>query len=433
MVPFLLRAGRHTALALALVLGLAPWAAGQVRARDAAGLDRETQGQAVLDLLGPEHVVREAWRVTTRSFYDKQRLPADWEATRERFQREAGGARTPEDVHAVVNRMLAQAGTSHLSLVERRVFVREIENEFRNRPVVRAGLELEELEGRLFVASLTEGGPGAEAGLLVGDEVVAIDGRAPAECGRLDPGGHDPALPGPPSWFLRPDDPPAPIRLAIRRERGGAVQELSLLPRPTSQIESCRTSARVVEVGGKRVAAIHLWHFMHSGVADALKTAIAGLFAEADALVLDIRGRGGSTLVVSAVMAQVAGPRAPWQKPVVLLTDRGTRSAKEIFAWQWRRRERGPIVGERTAGACVGCTFKQLSDGSILTVPIQDVTRLTNGEQLEGKGVEPTEQVAQLALPYRAGRDSILEAGLARAAVLAEAPAPAPRPKTESF
>jgi carboxyl-terminal processing protease len=423
---------RSLSLSLGLLLLLAPATLAQVRARDAAGLDRDTQGQAVLDLLGPEHVLREAWRVTTRSFYDKARLPGDWEQVRERYQREIAAARTPEEAHAVINAMLGNARTSHLALIERRVFLREVENEFRNRPIVRAGCELEEVEGRLFVCGVTEGGPAAEAGLVVGDEVVSLDGTAPAASGRLDPAGHDPALGGGPYWFLRPDDPPAPIALEVRREQGGAPRALSLLPRPTSQIESCRASARVEQVADKRVGVIRLWHFMHSGVSDALKDAIAGPFAAADALVLDVRGRGGSTLVVNAVMAQLVGARATWHKPVVVLTDRGTRSAKEIFAWQWKRRGRGPIVGERTAGACVGCTFRQLSDGSILALPIQDVTRLTQGEDLEGAGVEPTEPVAQLPLPFRGGRDAILEAGLARAAALAQAPAQ-PRPGSESF
>lgn len=428
-----MRPNLSPALILGLLLALTPVARAQVRARDAAGLDRETQAQEVLDLLGPEHLLREAWRVTTGSFYDAARLPADWEQARDEAQRRIQGARTPEAAHAVINEMLGRTRTSHLALIERRVFLREVENEFRNKPIVRAGCELEEIEGRVFVGNLTEGGPAAEAGLLVGDELVSIDGQAPAASGRLDPAGHDPALGGGPYWFLRTDDPPRPIALEVRREAGGAVRALTLTPRETSQIESCRTSARVEEVAGKRVAVIHLWHFMHSGVVDALKDALRGPFAAAEALVLDVRGRGGSSLVVSAVLAQLDGPRALWTKPVVVLTDRGTRSAKEIFAWEWKRRQRGPIVGERTAGACVGCTFRQLSDGSILALPVQDVTRLTRGEELEGAGVEPTEPVAQLPLPYRGGRDAILEAGLARAATLAEAPVAPAKPRAESF
>ena len=417
---------------LALLLALAPVAPAQLRTRDAGGLDRERQGQVILDLLGPEHVVREAWRVTSKAFYRRDRLPADWEGARDRFLLEAKTARTPEEVHAVVNRMLALTGTSHLALIERRVYLREVDNEFKNRTVVRCGLELEEVDGRLFVASLAEGGPGVEAGLRVGDEVVAIDGAAPEASGRLDPAGHDPALPGGEAWFLRPDDPPRAVALTVRREADGPLEELTLLPRETSQIASIYASTRLEQVGGRRIGVIHLWHFMHMAVADALRAALRGPLAEAEALVLDIRGRGGSTGVVNAVLGLLSGRRAVWSKPVVVLTDRGTRSAKEIFSWEWKRRGRGPVVGERTAGACVGCTFAQLSDGSILALPIADVTRLTGGEQLEGKGVEPTEPVAQLPLPWRGGKDAILAAGLARAAALAGEKAPE-APRAESF
>ena len=91
-------------------------------------------------------------------------------------------------------------------------------------------------------------------------------------------------------------------------------------------------------------------------------------------------------------------------------------SAKEIFAWLWRENEVGPIVGQRTQGACIGTGFRELMDGSILLVPFMDVRRFTGGETLEAVGVWPDVWVQQRPLPYRAGRDEILAEGLERVA-----------------
>jgi C-terminal processing protease CtpA/Prc len=205
----------------------------------------------------------------------------------------------------------------------------------------------------------------------------------------------------------------------VRRVAGGAIEAVTLAPKASSLVDATRRSVHVVEAEGHTIGVIHLWHFMSMEVARALQQALDGPFKSCDALVLDVRGRGGSDMVVQRVLSLLSGRRRMWDKPVVVLTSHGTRSAKEIFAWEWRQIDRGPIVGERTLGACIGCTFRRLSDGSVLMVPVSDVRGLTHGQTLEGNGVEPTIPVAQLPLPYRGGRDAILDAGVHEAAALA--------------
>lgn len=416
----------RASLALWLVLLLPGVAAAQpIAAR--RGLPRdEGYAQRQLDLLGGEHLLREALRATRAMFYDRavRQDEARWEALRARFAPEAAAARTPEDLHAVINHALGELAVSHLALLEHAVWERELQNEFLDRDVVRLGCELVELEGRLFADGVAHGGPAHAAGLREGDEVVTIDGVPARESPRLDPAGHDPGFPGPHGFFVRPATAQDELVVGVRRAAAAVVEELRVPLRPTSMIDAVRASVRVEEVEGRRVGVIRLWHFIHPAVVAALVEALDGPLASADALVLDVRGRGGSDAIVRRVLACFTGRRARWDRPVVVLTSEGTRSAKEIFAYHWKRSGRGPIVGERTQGACLGCQFKQLSDGSVLMVPVVDVRRLTGGVSLERNGVEPDVAVEQLPLPYRGGRDAILEAGLREAAARA-APEPA--------
>ena len=205
----------------------------------------------------------------------------------------------------------------------------------------------------------------------------------------------------------------------LARHANGRAQAIAVTPRPTTLIESMGNSARVVAHQGKRIGVIHLWHFMTGEVVQTLVRALNGPLADADALVLDVRGRGGRADVVRRILSLFGGRQPSWTKPVVCLIDKGSRSAKEIFAYHWKKQELGPLIGETTAGACIGCRFMQLSDSSILMVPMSNVTSMTDGVNLEGRGVDPTEPVAQHPLPYRAGQDAILAAGLERAATLA--------------
>jgi carboxyl-terminal processing protease len=384
--------------------------------------DDDGWGQKVLDVLGPEHILREAWRQTTRGYFDRSLDVAHFAEVRDRYAARAAAADTPVELHGVINEMLGELHVSHLSLMEGAVWDRELASEFEAKPTLRAGCELVQIDGRLHVDGVSQGGPAEAAGLRDGDEVVTIDGAPALGSAALDSAGHDPGIPGLPGFFFRPPHDAAPFVLGVRRAADGPVEAVTLTPGFTSLVDATRRSAHTVQVEGHTVGVIRLWHFMTMDVARALVEALDGPLASADTLVLDVRGRGGSDMVVRRILSVFTGRRATWTKPVVVLTSHGTRSAKEIFAWSWRRSDRGPIVGERTAGACIGCTFRRLSDGSVLMVPVQDVRALTRGELLEGVGVEPTIPVAQLPLPYRAGRDAILDAGVREAAGLIPSP-----------
>jgi C-terminal processing protease CtpA/Prc len=201
------------------------------------------------------------------------------------------------------------------------------------------------------------------------------------------------------------------IHLRVRHEKGQAPVELSFAPSETRMLDATKSSVHVVTVDGKKLGIIHLWHFMSSDMNDVLMNAIERRFADCDGLVLDVRGRGGRVNVIYEVTDNFTGKHPLWNKPIVVLQDHGTRSAKEIFAWSWKKKHLGKIVGERTLGAVIGCMFKKLWDGSVLMYPAQDVRPMTKGEPLEGHGVEPDVAVDPGDLRFRDGRDPILEKG----------------------
>jgi C-terminal processing protease CtpA/Prc len=148
-----------------------------------------------------------------------------------------------------------------------------------------------------------------------------------------------------------------------------------------------------------------------------------------DGLIIDLRGRGGSPMVMNACFAPFGDPppvssypgmprnkidygMPKWNRPVVALQDSGSRSAKEVYAHNWKYLDIGPLVGESTPGAVLGSTFSELPDGSYLLYPATNARDLSWGKtELEGNPVEPTHPVKDL-LEYAAGQDTIKEAGI---------------------
>ncbi len=391
---------------LAFVLALLPSIA-RVERRAAAQDLPPTSGERLLD---------EAVKVARDNWWDrKNRSKIDWDGLKDRFRDEARRASTPVEAHRVVNKLFAELKTSHLALMEGSVYDRELGPEFRNRPTLRAGVDLDELGGRFFVSSILENSPAKDAGLLIGDEVLTINGKPPAENPLLEDGGHDPGLFYPPSYVLKTlsqEKTPEEYTFVVRHEANGPKHEITFKPITTSMVEAARSSVRVLEVQGKKLGVVHLWHFMTPAMNAVLKEALDGPLAKCDGLILDVRGRGGRADVIWQVMSHFQGDSPNrWKKPVVVLQDATTRSAKEIFAWAWKGKNLGKIVGQRSAGAVIGCQFKKLFDGSVLVYPAQDVRPMTKGVSLEGNGVEPDVAVNPGDLRFRKGRDPILEEG----------------------
>jgi carboxyl-terminal processing protease len=112
---------------------------------------------------------------------------------------------------------------------------------------------------------------------------------------------------------------------------------------------------------------------------------------------------------------RVEGRPDAFDGPVVLLIDEGTASTSEIFAVGLRGIGRASIVGASTsAGMALPSQIEQLPDGGQLQYVVGEYDG-PGGEAAEGRGVTPDRLVEESAADYAAGRDPVLEAGIALA------------------
>ncbi|HYO13878.1 MAG TPA: S41 family peptidase [Thermoanaerobaculia bacterium] len=229
-----------------------------------------------------------------------------------------------------------------------------------------SGLTLLKERGIAYVVAVEKGSPASEAGVKAGDIVSEMDGRST----RLMPlweiqeilakkAGTKVSMelirlgePVQASFTLKPFDPPAP---SVEEVEGGVM----MLRIPTFDDKTAEGVREALRKGAQRAAGKLLIDLrgVSSGEPDvAFDT--AELFTSGDLGSLKRRAEELETY-------KAAGEPV-WKGKLVVLVDRGTLGASEVFATVLRQKEKAELVGERTFGYAGRQNTAQLSTGGRL-------------------------------------------------------------------
>jgi C-terminal processing protease CtpA/Prc len=270
------------------------------------------------------------------------------------------------------------------------------------------GIATREIDGATFVTDVYDGGPADTAGVMAGDEILFVDGKP---------------FTGPGMFKGRTA---APAILTVCREKGADPMTLTVpverIEPSESLVEATADSAEIIERDGYRIGYLRIWAYTERDMKATIEEAIAGPLAEADALVLDLRGRWGGAPADAADTFVGGSPdmtmifrdgkqelvHARWRKPLIAIIDEGTRSGMEIFAHALKSNG-VKLIGVPTAGDVVAGRGYVLPDDSLLIVAVADVT--VDGARLEDVGVTP-EVTVPFDIRYAAGRDPQREAAI---------------------
>ena len=244
----------------------------------------------------------------------------------------------------------------------------------------------------LKVMRVFEGSPASQAGIQVGDVIVAADGTT------LAGKGSEVAT----SKVKGPEG--TQVKLTV--ERDGRPRTLQVTRR---RVSVPVVEARMRRACGKRIGVVALAQFS-SGAHAEVYAALRRLKKQgAQAFVFDLRGNGGglvdeAQLIASAFLPDgrivtTRGRNVPEKtldatgNPVVdkdarvtVLVDRGTASASEIVAGALQDRGRATIVGTRTFGKGVFQEVIELSNGGALDITAGQYFT-PKGRNLGGQGV----------------------------------------------
>ena len=234
------------------------------------------------------------------------------------------------------------------------------------------------------VQMVLEGTEAAKVGLRAGDRIVSAD-DAPF---------------GPITSFAGKEG--KPVKLAIERDK--AQFDKMVTPQSALLMDmfliATRDSARTIEAKGKKIAYVHLWTQANDNFRRALESLVSNRFASTDAFILDLRDGFGGRPEGFADPFFRPGNEIHWDyagaantehfgytKPLVVLINGGSRSAKEVLSFILKSSHRATLIGTTTAGNVLGTSPIRINDWSYLELPSVDVS--IDGVRLEKNGVQP--------------------------------------------
>ncbi|MGQ9869303.1 S41 family peptidase [Leptodesmis sp.] len=378
-----------------------------------------------------EKVFEQVWKTVNDNFFDPKFNGVDWQALQEKYRPQAAKTRSREELSNVINQMLAELKTSHtrfytpdetayyqlLGIFQPRI--RESQklpkDIFPRGKLEYSGIGIftKKVDNKLFISGVLEGTPAAQASLQIGDEILSADGQ-PFQAVRS---------------FA--DKVGTPVKLMIQKTADPSTrQEVTVTPKLldplTLFLDVQKASTQIIQRNGKKIGYVHLWSYAGDQYQEQLEEdLIYGKLWNADGLVLDLRDGWGGAPLTALNIYTARGPsltsigrdgrrmtyQPSWNKPVVMLVNEGSRSAKEILAYGFQQYKIGKVIGTKTPGAVVAGRAFLMQDGSLLYLAVADVY-LDDTLRLEGKGVTPDIEVP-FSVEYAQGKDPQKERAIA--------------------
>ncbi|HYP26814.1 MAG TPA: S41 family peptidase [Blastocatellia bacterium] len=358
--------------------------------------------------------------VLRKKYYDERFRKEELPKLVSGYREKAARATTLQEQREVVQEFLSHIPASHCGLLSRQTF-RYVMYDLQGRPYPTFGFQVIDIKGKFYTFWLLEGGPALRAGLLAWDRIVSIDGVPVEQSARLDWRSDDAYIQDdrdPPVHYLKAEKGET-IRLKVERKPGKFVT-LSVASEDYSAFAAAKASAQIYPSEGRSFGYLHFWYVHMTGVPELLKEKLEGEFSNCDGIIIDLRGRGGNGLAVAKIVEILRAEREKRNRPIVALVDRQSRSAKDVLAYEFKKNRIARLVGERSAGAVIPATFADVGHDTMLMFPSFKLTVYT--DLLEFKPVSP-DLFVERSGPLSAGKDTILEAGLAEALRLAKASA----------
>ena len=290
------------------------------------------------------------------------------------------------------------------------------------------GIQLEEKDGAVVVASPIEGSPAYRAGIEAGDVVVAVDGKSVREEGVTQ--------------VVEKIKGPEGTQVKVTVSRGGEERVFDL---ERAEIESPVASWTMIP--SSNVAFVRLSSFSDDSAEKLAQAFEEARSAGARRFILDLRNNPGGRLDQAVQMAgdflepgsvvyireDASGEREEIEAdggaertgaPLAVLVNGGTASSSEILAGALRDNDRAPVIGETTFGTGTVLSEFVLRDGSAILLGVAEWLT-PDGDFIRETGIQPDVRVPLAPgddpLPPTDARDLSREEILERDAQLARA------------
>ena len=331
-------------------------------------------------------VFEEAWAGQRDGFFDSNFNGVDWNAVRKMYMPLIEGARTPDEMRAILRLMIGELNSSHSG-----VSAPQANGAAGPRAVTgQLGLSFDRAEyeksGRLKITEVLPHSPAALGKIQAGEDLRAVDGVAIGPHINLDE--------------LLQHKVDKRVTLDVSG-RDVIVQPVGSLADQIYRKWVEDNRVYVEKISGGKLGYVHM--------RDMSDQALSQLYLDLDAanraksgVVIDVRNNNGGFVNAYALdvlarrpyltMTNRGGPPGPartvlgqrsLELPTILVTNQHSLSDAEDFTEGYRTLKLGKVVGEPTAGWIIYTGSMELIDGSVMRMPGTLVTG-SDGKKMEG-------------------------------------------------
>ena len=339
-----------------------------------------------------QQLVVESWRLVNQGYADPARFEdIHWKRLRQKALE--AKIESSEQAYDAIETMLAPLDDPYTRLLRPDDYaVMKASNQGSLSGV---GLQLAHgnTDGRIVVIASLEGSPAADAGVVSGTAVLAVNGEATDDLGLEATAAR-----------LRGD---AGTQVVLTLEASDGTRDELTLERRSVDLRPVRT--RRLRRDDHTLGYLRITQFSE-GVPEQVQEAIAELSDKGiEGLVLDLRNNSGGLVSAGLAVADAflsnepivetrnrdgiadpiqASANTLYAGPMVTLVNGGTASASEILAGALQDNDRSQLLGSRTFGKGLIQTLTNLSDGSGLAVTVAGYLT-PSGRDIQGQGIEP--------------------------------------------
>lgn len=346
---------------------------------------------------GPSINYADAWskaeHAIERSYYGRESRKDEMMARLKEFGPLASKATSEGEFRDIMDRMIAEFKDSHFDLLtneDQGYFLMDGLASRTPASMPEFGAWFRREPSGYAVQMVLNGSEAERAGLMKGDIVSKVDGQ-----------------PFSPIVALKPYvDKTVTLEIERGRETHDVDVKVESEPALAMFLDATKKSVRVIDDHGKKIGYIHLWTQANDSFKNEVSNAVYGPLRNTDAIILDLRDGFGGRPEGYADPFFRPGVILDWKftkgdmkelfgysKPLVVLINGGSRSAKEVLSFILKKSHRATLIGTNTARNVLGTTPQRLTDWAYIEIPIVEV--YADGVRLEGLGVAPHIEVPQ--------------------------------------
>ena len=333
------------------------------------------------------------WRLINNKFVDQTNNNQDWAQWRHKYDNQI---QTNEDAYVAINTMVASLNDPYTKFLDPKEFADETSSIKGSLKGI--GIQIGVKDGKLMVIAPIEDTPAEKAGLLADDEILEIDGvstkgitvEKAADKIRGKEGTQVTLL------IKRKDTPPKSYTITRANiEVKSISQKVMTDLKIPDDFCYIRLSSFISRNAATEFGTILNNNKNKKGFIVDLRSNPGGLLTNA-IYISDMFLNGGT--IVSTVdrdgykETQRASSGVYTNKPVVVLINKGSASASEIFSGAMKDNRRAIIIGEQSFGKGLVQEINKLPNESGINITIQKYLT-PNGTDINKKGITPDIEV----------------------------------------